>query len=183
MDKEVGADVAGIAGHRRPLENVLSHAHACRRSRYHYDWPITTSAATTSARAAAAPQTSHDATRHLAKPASAIIRQAAAVSSTIDATPLKVSIGLSWGGHLPFARHKYFFPQVAAPGDRRFRVSYSIQIQESMRLKVAKAGRAPISPLAPSPRAPRTRTRTRGPGRVPKNIAGVVKFPPAICSL
>lgn len=76
----------------------------CMGIRCRYDWPITTSAATTSARAAAAPQTSHDAPRHLAKPASATTRQAAAISSAIDATPLKVVISLSWGGRCPLTR-------------------------------------------------------------------------------
>jgi hypothetical protein len=159
-------------------------------ARCHYDWPITTSAATTSARAAAAPQTSQDATRHLAKPASAITRQAAAISSAIDATPLEVSIGLSWGGHCPFTRRNTFFPQVAtrAAGrqrggvipliHRRSGVSYSIQIREVARLKVAQAGRAPIVPAPPNPRAPRACMRTRDPGRVPKNIAGVFRFRP-----
>jgi hypothetical protein len=43
---------------------------------------------------------------------------------------------------------------------RQFGVSYSIQIQESARLKVTKAGRVPISPL-PRPRAPRACMRMR----------------------
>ena len=36
------------------------------------------------------------------------------ISSAIDATPLKVSIGLSCG-HCPFTRHQYFFAAGAAP--------------------------------------------------------------------
>jgi hypothetical protein len=66
---------------------------------------------------------------------------------------------------------------------RQFGVSYSIQIQESARLKVTRAGRVPIP--APQPQgAPCVYAyaymRTKDPGRVPKNIAGVFRFPPAI---
>jgi hypothetical protein len=45
---------------------------------------------------------------------------------------------------------------------RQFGVSYSIQIQEGARLKVAKAGRAPMSRCPEPQGAPRACMRTRG---------------------
>ena len=79
---------------RTDFEGRPRRKNAGQRLAAPYDWPITTSAATISATAATAPQTSHDTARHLAKPATATTRQMAAISSAIDATPVEESMGV-----------------------------------------------------------------------------------------
>jgi hypothetical protein len=134
-------------------------------ARCHYDWPITTSAATISARAAAAPQTSQDATRHLAKPASAITKQAAAISSAIDATPLKVSIGLSWGGHCPSTRHQCFLGPALPRIPRWGRVSRRTRPDDrKIRTNCARESKDPSYVFGNTAGVSCTHTRTGRPG-------------------
>jgi hypothetical protein len=101
----------------------------------------------------------------LAKPASAITKQAAAISSAIDATPLKVSIGLSWGGHCPSTRHQCFLGPALPRIPRWGRVSRRTRPDDrKIRTNCARESKDPSYVFGNTAGVSCTHTRTGRPG-------------------